>query len=175
MACGGGAKPPRRRLRRAGARGRPDSHAAMSSFARSLPRRSTSTRRLGRRRRALRRSCSPQLMPTRQVRGAAGRGPSVERDHWRARERQRSENPAFSLESAGPEAAPRSEFALQRQPSARQAALEHLATCISPPPTSYWSKSKAFQFHNTLRRSYSEARGLNSKQGEKMGPEPGPF
>jgi len=58
-------------------------------------------------------------MPTRQVRGAGGRGPSVERDHW-----QRSENLAFSLESAGPEAAPRSELA----PSARQAALEHLAT-----------------------------------------------
>jgi hypothetical protein len=35
-------------------------------------------------------------------------------------------NPAFSLESAGPEAAPRSEFA----PSARQATLKHLATPI---------------------------------------------
>jgi hypothetical protein len=46
LACGGDAKPPRRRSRRAGARERTvDSHAAMSSFARSLPRRSTSTRR----------------------------------------------------------------------------------------------------------------------------------
>ena len=72
----------------------------------------------------VRHGCSPQLMPTRRVRGAGGRGPSVERDHCRARERQRSENPAFSLKSAGPEAAPRSEFA----PSARHAALEHLAT-----------------------------------------------
>ncbi len=93
-------------------------------LAQSEPEMRAIDRRSAHRQRALRRICSPQLMPTRQVRGAGGRGPSVERDHWRARERQRSENPAFSLESAGPEAAPRSKLA----PSARQAALEHLAT-----------------------------------------------
>ncbi len=68
-------------------------------LAQSEPEMRAIDRRSAHRQRALRRICSPQLMPTGQVRGAGGRGPSVERDHW-----QRSENPAFSLESAGPEA-----------------------------------------------------------------------
>src|SRR5262249_42596270 len=57
-----------------------NSHAAMSSFARSLPRRSTSTRRSAHRQCALWRSCSPQLMPnTKPLSGCLSRDSRIDR------------------------------------------------------------------------------------------------
>ncbi len=54
----------------------------MTSSARSLRRRFTSTRRSAYRRRAPWRSCSPQLMPRRQVHRPADVGASADRYRW---------------------------------------------------------------------------------------------
>ena len=60
----------------------PNSRGTMTSSAKSLRRRSTSTRGSAHRRRAPGRSCSPQLMPRRQVRRAPDVGASADRYRW---------------------------------------------------------------------------------------------